>query len=71
LSEILITIGLFENDEQRYKADVVVMKFGFVMQHRPSLLEKDKRMRPVEQRDAVQQCDATGDDQGTERRKNI
>ncbi|MEP7373039.1 MAG: hypothetical protein ABI675_06575 [Chitinophagaceae bacterium] len=56
-------IGLFEKDEERYEAAVVDMKFGFVMQHRPSLLEKDKKMRPVEQSDAVQVCDARDDDQ--------
>jgi hypothetical protein len=33
-SEILITIGNFENGGQRYKDDVVVMKFGFAMEHR-------------------------------------
>ena len=26
---------IFANDEWRYKDDVVVMKFGLVMQHRP------------------------------------
>jgi len=32
----LIAIGFFENDEERYKDDVVDLKFGFVMQYCPS-----------------------------------
>ena len=39
-------IGIFESVKQRYKADVVVMKLSKDMQHRPSLLERDKRVRP-------------------------
>ena len=33
-SEMLITIGNSENDEQRYKDDVVELKFGLVMKCR-------------------------------------
>ena len=28
------SIGVFENDDQRYKDDVVELKFGLVMKHR-------------------------------------
>ena len=33
-SEMPMIIGHFENDEQRYKEDVVVMKFSKDIQHR-------------------------------------
>jgi hypothetical protein len=33
-SEILIMVWVFEIDERSYSDDVVVMKFGLVMQHR-------------------------------------
>jgi hypothetical protein len=33
--EMLITIGNSESAEYRYEDDVVVMKFRFLMQHRP------------------------------------
>ena len=35
LLEVFEIIRDFENVEQRYEDDVVVMKFGFAMQHRP------------------------------------
>jgi hypothetical protein len=34
--EILISIGFFEYAGYRYETDVAVIKFGFLMQHRPS-----------------------------------
>ncbi len=34
-SETPMIIGLFENDEQGYKEEVVDMKSGLAMQHRP------------------------------------
>ena len=55
-SEMPITIGLFENDEQRYKVDVVDVEIGFVMQHRllsPELVEGwrgGRVVRPDDQR---------------------
>jgi hypothetical protein len=30
---------------------MVVMKFGLVILHRPSLLERDKRVRPISEQD--------------------
>ena len=33
-SKLSIIIGHFENAGERYKDDVVVIKFGFAMQHR-------------------------------------
>jgi hypothetical protein len=43
---MLIKWKLSENAEQRYKVDVVVMKFGFVMQRRsfPPVAEKEKEI---------------------------
>jgi hypothetical protein len=35
IPKILITIGLFENVDQRYWVDVVVIKFRIMLQHRP------------------------------------
>jgi hypothetical protein len=42
---MLIAISIFESGEQRTKADVVVIKLIKDMQHRPSPLERDKRVR--------------------------
>jgi hypothetical protein len=58
-SEMPIIVGNSENVGQRYNADVVVMKFGLAMQHRPfSFGEGIRGMRPSSGPD-VQECDAT------------
>jgi hypothetical protein len=43
-STIQIIVGIFANAEERYKDDVVIISFGFVMQYRPfSFRRRDKR----------------------------
>jgi len=47
-SKKLTIIRVFENAEQRYKDDVLDMKFGYIMQHRPfSFGEGIREMRPL------------------------
>lgn len=59
-SETQYYIGIFESGEQRYKADVVVMKFGFVMLYRLlSLGEEEGRRGLLSSEQNVQECDAT------------